>query len=99
MHHRLLMHNDILELIESELLSSSVPIFYCTMDMIYEDRLSDHCSGIEEIENWAPTFLYRVIPGRRRNGRSLAIWCAKSALVPQKTLTRGLTLFKSTSDV
>lgn len=93
------MHYDFLELIESELLSSSVPISYCTMDMIYEERLLDHCSSAEEIENWAPTFLYRVIPGRRRNGRSLAIWCAKSALVPQKTLTRGMTLFKKASDV
>jgi hypothetical protein len=82
------------ELIESELLSPSVPISYCTMDMICEERLLDHCNSADEIENWAPTFLYRVIPGRRRNGRSLAIWCAKNALVPQKTLTRGMPLLK-----
>ncbi|KAI8576992.1 hypothetical protein K450DRAFT_274165 [Umbelopsis ramanniana AG] len=76
------------ELIESELLTPSVPISYCTMDMICEEKFLDHCRNADEIENWAPTFLYRVIPGRRHNGRSLAIWCAKNALVPQRTLTR-----------
>ncbi|KAH8548946.1 muts domain V-domain-containing protein [Umbelopsis sp. PMI_123] len=75
------------ELIEGGILSSSLTIAYYTMDIIYEEQLLDQYTSIEEIGKQGPTFLYRVVPGRRP-GRSFAIWCAKNAMVPQRTLSR-----------
>jgi hypothetical protein len=64
------------------------------MDMISEDEgveLSRTASGRRD---HGPAFLYRLVTGYR-HGRSLAIWCAKNALVPQRTLSRGESIFRS----
>lgn len=76
---------DSTELIQGGLLSPLLPISYCTMDIIPEDQAIDSVRAADH----EPTFLYRLVPGYRQKGRSLAIWCAKNALVPERTLSRG----------
>jgi hypothetical protein len=76
---------ELTELIQGGLLSPSLPISHCTMDIIPEDQAADSFRAADH----GPTFLYRLVPGYRQQGQSLALWCAKNALVPERTLSRG----------
>jgi hypothetical protein len=60
------------------------------MDILNEDSGTEHSAvGRGESNINGPTVLYRVVQGYR-HGQSLALWCAKNALVPQRTLSRGM---------
>lgn len=78
------------ELLQGGFLSSSLPILYCTMEILDEcqEVESEESNDVESLFANKPTVLYRVIPGLRHK-QSLALWCAKTALIPINTLSRG----------